>query len=335
VAFETPVQPLNGGAAVVDGLPLRSFDSLGVGFLVTRIRVNDGFSPILPLNQMTEFITGVASVADDVVGMELAIGESSLSQQDRGALHIRCVTLGNVNNHRQFIGGITEDVNLVTPYVLGLALGVLLHYPTSIGVRNFPRIGLTPFLPGPLGFPAGLGSIRPSLDVGAVNGDRLAESRQGFVEIASQTPQDIFDGKSKGGPGQLGPKAGESRLTGDFFGTVNSASFGNVGIIVELPDQSGNGIQSQVVIDHVAVPKDCGIVSLGATSPGACELGNEFPVRKFMKDCLKLTNNWRELSISARYSIIKGDHREVTPSCWLGAVGADNTCGSALFIAEL
>ena len=42
----------------------------------------------------------------------------------------------------------------------------------------------------------------------------------------------------------------------------------------------------------------------------------------------------RGLIEGATRLIIKRYHREASPSCWLGAVGVHNTCGSALFIGE-
>jgi len=63
VPLESPIQPLNGRPTVVDSLPLWRLDRLGVSLLVAGIRVNDGFSLVLPPNQVAEGIAGVGSIA--------------------------------------------------------------------------------------------------------------------------------------------------------------------------------------------------------------------------------------------------------------------------------
>ena len=84
--FKSSVQPLDTEPTPQEGLPFGGLFGSSKGFLMCRVGVNDGFSPTLPLNQATQGITGVPSVTDNVVGMELAGCEPSLPEESRGSM---------------------------------------------------------------------------------------------------------------------------------------------------------------------------------------------------------------------------------------------------------
>ena len=250
---------------------------------------------MLPLYGSPEPFVRIRRVADDIIRMESAVSNPSLPKQRCGLLNIMNVPSGDIDSKRQFVLGIAKDVYFVSPSVLFLSATVGLNYPARIGIRDF-----------------GLATVRPRLNRSAIDGERLSKVRELLIKVLCQSTHDVLDGKSEGGNSELGAKARKGRLTGDFVGRIDATRSGDVGIVLEDTNEVRDRGEPQIVVGHVAAQKDFGIVSLGATSPWASKLGQEFFIGEFSKDSLKLGNYWWDLSIRREYSNIGGTHWEDT-----------------------
>ncbi len=301
VGLQSPIQPLNGSPTVVNHLPLRGLDSSSKCLPMAWIRVNDGFGAVSPLYYTPQSVTGVSRIADYVLGMESAVGIPGLPKQRGRHIHIVKITFADVYYQREFVLGVRKDMYLVTPNILLVALGVGLDHPASIGVRD-------------LAIPS-LASVRPRLDVGAVDGDGLPEVRERLIEPSGQATTDVPDQSAKPLTGKSSEETRERRLTRNLPRGVDTAGLGDVGVVVEGANQVVDRRQAQVVIGHETPPKNARIISFGATSPRAFELCQEFFIWKFIEDSPKLSNDRRDLSICKGKDTIFVGHREAHPSC--------------------
>ena len=299
--FESAVEPFDGDSAIVDHLPLWCFDRSLQRLSMRWVGVNDWLSQVLALNQPSQRVAGVPLVTDHVSRMELAGGEPSLLEQRSSLFHVVDVSSADVYHHREFVSSVCQDMDFVAKDVLPSPLSVGFDYPTSIRVGDFSV--LAPFT-----------AIGPSLDVGAVDSDRLPKVGQGLIKLPSQAPQDVLDQEDETRLSQLGAEAGERGLTGDVVRRVESASLGYERVVVEKPNQRRDAIQTQVVITDVSPPERDWFIPWPAKTPLAFEPGKENFIGEFLEDGLKLGNDRRNLILRREYSSISGGHLEAIPS---------------------
>ena len=254
VCLEPPVQPLNSCSLVVDCLPLCGLFSLGDCFLMEEVGVNDRLRSVLPLDKFAKAVCRVPFVADHVGWVEFTIDDPRLLKKRPGLLEVVKIARADVHDHREFGLGVTEDMHLVAPDVFLVALGVGLYAPTGVGVGHLPYLG---FLTG-FSFLASLAllvSVGPSFNIGAVDSNRLTETREGIVQSSREIPENILDGQPQTELCQPRAESGESWLARYGIRTVESANLGHEGIIVEIPDQGGDRLKAKVVISYVGSPK--------------------------------------------------------------------------------
>ena len=285
--LQPSVQPFDGCPAPVDRSPFGGLLQPRSGPLVRRIRVDYWVSPILPLDDPSQVVTGIASVADDVLRVESPIGIARLGQQRRCLIHVMEVASGDVHDQGQFVGRVGQDVNLIAPYELLVAIGVRLHDPPRVRVRGVAVLAL-------------LAAVRPAFDVCAVDGDRLPEVRKCLEHRPRQRAHDVLDQENESGPCKSATEAGERRLAGDSVGRGNATRGGNVGVVVQRPNQVRNGWQTQDVVGDIATPQNAGVVARASATPWAFEFRQEFLVRQGIEDCLKFSDDrWFDILVRA------------------------------------
>ena len=86
VSLESPIQPLDGDAAVVHQLPLGGLGCLGNQLLVSWVWVDDGLGMVLVLDGDPQLLAGVGFVADTLWTRQItapSVGPAA-RLQDRG-----------------------------------------------------------------------------------------------------------------------------------------------------------------------------------------------------------------------------------------------------------
>ena len=310
VPLESPVQPLNSHTPIVDRLPLWCLHRIGYRLSMTKVGVDDWLCPVLSFNQPPQLSTGVGRITDNKLRMELGVGETSLTEYVGSPLGVMDVSRAYDHRYRQLVSRISQYVRLETPDVFPVSFRVGLHAPTGVRVGDLPV--LTP-----------LATVRPSFDVRAVYSHGFPKAWQRIVQPTGQIAENVLDQERDSRLSQLGAESRESRLTGNVVGGIVATSPGYERVVMEEPNQIRDGIQAQVVVGDERPPEFDGFVPWSATTPWAFERREENFIGEFLEDCLKLGNDWGNLSIRNEYSNIWGGHREVAPSLWQGAVGVD------------
>lgn len=321
VGFESRIQPLYCRPPIEDHLEGGILALAIRSPLVRGIGVNDGHRMVVTADRPSKFVAGISFVADDVLGQEAAISEPSLCQKRGCLVHIMDVPRRDVHGDGKFVLRITEDMGLVPPNVLSATFGVLLHRPTSVGVGGLPILSLLP-------------AMRPCLDISAINGDGLSKVWQFGEHAPHHLAMHVLDRKESRELGEFGAEARERRLTRNLVGRIDTAGTGDVGIIIEEPNQGRDRFQAQSIVSYVAMPEDANIVSWPSTPHWAFELGEQFVVGEFREDCFKLCDNWWSLRLGTRYLTIGQSHREAHSFRWSGAVGVTSTRGSACLLEQ-
>jgi hypothetical protein len=312
--LESGKYPLNARAAVIDKLPLGIFGIRLNGSLVRRVSLNDWSAPKLLMNQMPERFTRIASVSNDIPRTKLAVDPTRLAQKYRGSIDISAVATHHVDCQRNLVGCIYQQRDLVSPSELLATVGILLGYPPGIVVR---RSLVRP--------------VRPRLDISGIYGYRLSKVRQCAIELSSLSVEYLINLPFHTPLRQLREESRESRLTRNSIWRFNTASSGDVGVVMEKPDQIRNRRKPLQIIDDVATPKYLGIIPMRPTSRWPSECFNKFfvNIRKLSQHCLDLLNHRRQWSLLTKCSNISVGHLEANPSFWLGVAGVLSTGDSS------
>jgi len=82
VALEPSVQTLNTCASIVKGFPILSVNKKS--FLMSLIDFDNRLCPILTPDKMSHLIAAISRIGNNVIRMELAIGEPCLTENTAG-----------------------------------------------------------------------------------------------------------------------------------------------------------------------------------------------------------------------------------------------------------
>ena len=320
MAFKPSVDSFHRTATIVNHPPFGSLFSLGDGLFMRWIGVYDGDGSVLSSDSMPDFITRVRGVHNNVMGVELPIGQPCFRQERCGLLAIVNVPRAGILGNGQLVSRVHQQVNLVAPGVLLLPIGVGLDYPASVGVGMLLILGLGAAFSLLITLSALLRAIRPRLDGCTIYGNGLPEIREHLKEAAGETSPDVLEGKGKCGRSQLGEEAGEGRLARELIGRFDATDLSDEGIVFQVANQRRDGFQAQVIVSDEATPEDFGVVSFGAAPFRASESGNEAFIGQFLEKGFEFPNyRWR-LSGRTGYDTIELTHWEDTSFLVVGAV---------------
>ncbi len=150
IAFQSSKNSLNRCPSIIESLP---------------IDLNDWYCSILSLGKPPQFTTTISCISNNIFRTEFAIGKSSLAQNTTGNSHITGRASCNIGSYGKLILGICQKVKLIAVVEFLLARCIKLSSPGSIWVRR-----------------RSLGTVRPSLQVSAVNSNTLySETRLSSV----------------------------------------------------------------------------------------------------------------------------------------------------------
>ena len=264
--FQPTKDTLDPYPSVVDSLEFGSFQ--GQSFLMSGVSLDDRLCPVLSDDMPAQRVAGVASVRRNPAGVELRVGNPSLSEKRFGCTAIMDVSSSDRHGYRKLIFNVTEQVYLISQPEL---------FEFSRGAFDRPRGVL---IGGRL-----LGLIRPCLNVCGVYGDVLSEAWQSPVELSGHTPTDILDHDGIARPSKLGKEAGKGGLARDFVGGLYPASHRYERVILEEANHTGHGRQTHSVADKEASPENLNGVTWSAESPVSVESLEEFFVREGLEKC--------------------------------------------------
>jgi len=290
------------------------FDSL----LVRQINLDDWGCMILVTNQASKRFTAIASICDNMLGVEFAIDPACLTQEHRRSILIVTVALHHINGQRKLIGRVYQQRDLVSPDVLLATIGSRFDNPSSILVCGYLML-----------------PVRPCFDISSIHSYRLPKIRKCAVELLSEPVEDLICLPSHESLAHFGKEPREGRLTRNTLWGFNATSPADIGVIFQQPNQVGYRRSAQVVAHHKAVPEHFRIVSARPASywPSECFHKLTVTLRKLGKYCLDLLNNRRQFTLLTKCSNISIGHLEANPSFWLGVAGVLSTGDSAFDIS--
>lgn len=167
LTFEAGEHPFHRLPLLVDSLPLsclRGFVFRGQFLAVHRVNLDDGSRPKLPLDELVQGSARVPGISNNVLGMELAASVSGLGQNIGCPGAVVGVSRADAGSDRNLIFAVHGQMELVTQYELGFAVGILLDRPSGLRIRSFT-----------------LTTVDPSLQGSAVQGYPLSKSRKLLV----------------------------------------------------------------------------------------------------------------------------------------------------------
>ena len=319
--FEAGEGSFNGCSLSKQGLPglrVLPYPTLDHQFCVASVDLYDRFRSVLPLYQAEQWLTGIASVRHNEAGMELVGSYPGFPKHMGGSSHVAGIPRRYVGSHRKLGLAVHQDVQLVAQGVASLAVGVLLDRPPSV------LVGLLP-----------CSAVYPTFQGSAVEGHSLSEARGIGVAAANQAAGNILDQGRVLAVSQPCKETAERCFMGNTVRPRDTTSLGNPRIVGERANQCRRGREANSVLGNEAVPKDLHWVSFGTTAGRACKGLKQRGIVQFGKERLKLLDDGRRLYGCASGGKISGHHWEAIPSCWLGAVGAEHTCGSVFLLAMI
>ena len=112
ISFESTKETLNRASSAIDSFPFIGFGEQG--FLMCRVYFDDRLCPVLALNKLSQLITAIASITNNILRMKFAIGESCLTENTTGNTSIMGRTSANIGSYRKLILSICQKMKLIT-----------------------------------------------------------------------------------------------------------------------------------------------------------------------------------------------------------------------------
>ena len=261
----------------------------------------------MPMNQIENLSARIPGISHHIRRTELTRRKPSFPQHVRCPLGIMDVTRTNVGCDWQFVLTVNQQMQLPAISQFFGALSSHLDRPTRLWVGLW---GLTP--------------IAPTFQRRAIQCDPFAKPRQGFVVFARQGPRHVFNPWQ--GLGELPEEPTEGGFMGDVGRRCDATGFSNERVIVQSPNHRCGGRMAKRVLHYEATPEGFDRVPFRATANGALQGCQKGRILKRIKDRLEFGNDRGMLYRDRNSGTIRVGHGKKRPSCWLGDVGASNTC---------
>ena len=99
ISLKSPKKAFNTASPVVDSFPFLGFREQSL--LVGGIYLDDWLCPVLVFDNKSQFLTAIASVTNDIVRVESAIGESRLAENTGGNTDIAQTSTRDIGSYSE------------------------------------------------------------------------------------------------------------------------------------------------------------------------------------------------------------------------------------------